>query len=89
MASERFMVVAFFVLIVSGCGETERQCSGFEVVSSGGDTSFTVPELMAHATAMGMTQREAETLIYLEGITATANIQAGKTLCIDGKPGGR
>jgi hypothetical protein len=34
---------------------------------------------MAHATAMGMTQQEAETLIYLEGITPT-HLSAGESI---------
>lgn len=42
---------------------------------------------MAHATAMGMTQQEAETLIYLEGISVSTKIGPGETICIDGRPG--
>lgn len=75
------------LLLTTGCTATEQECSGFEVTSLDGDGSFTVPELMAHATSMGMTQQEAETLIYLEGITLTATVEADRPLCIDGRPG--
>ena len=49
-------------------------------------SGFTVPQLMAHASAMGMSQQEAETLIYLEGISPQATLQPGETVCLDGKP---
>lgn len=73
-------------ILLASCSAQDSECAGFEVASASGDTTFTVPELMAHATAMGMTQQEAETLIYLEGITSTTTVKSGKALCIDGKP---
>jgi hypothetical protein len=41
---------------------------------------------MAHAAAMGMTQEEAETLIYLEGLSPSATLNAGESLCLDDRP---
>ena len=81
------LLFPLLTLIVSACTEPAGSCSGFMVTSPTGDTAFTVPELMAHATALGMTQEEAETLIYLEGITSSATVESGGTLCIDGRPG--
>ena len=77
-------VLATLVLF-SGCDAGGDACSGFIITGSSTQTSFSVPELMSHATAMGMTQQEAETLIYLEGITPYTRIEPGKTICIDGK----
>lgn len=88
MASNRLILIPFLALLVASCAEAGGACSGFEVTSADGDTSFTVSQLMTHAAAMGMTQQEAETLIYLEGITSSADIKAGDSLCIDGIPGG-
>jgi hypothetical protein len=71
-----------------GCAQpATSECSGFVVTASEDQSSFTVPELMAQANAMGMTQQEAETLIYLEGVSTTAKVTPGQTVCIDGKPG--
>lgn len=80
-------IIPAALLLATGCTATEQECSGFEVEPMDGDGSFTVPELMAHATSMGMSQQEAETLIYLEGITPTAPLDADGPLCIDGRPG--
>ena len=33
----------------------------------------------------GDEQRDAETLIYLEGLSTSSTMQAGQTLCVDGK----
>lgn len=77
-------VLATFVLF-SGCDAGGEACSGFTITGTSTQTSFSVSELMAHATAMGMTQQEAETLIYLEGITPNTRIEPGETICIDGK----
>lgn len=41
---------------------------------------------MAHAAAMGMTQQETETLLYLEGISTTVVLREGQSICIDGRP---
>lgn len=86
MAYYRFLLGNAALLLVAACTAGDKSCSGFEI-SSPRETSFTVPQLMAHATAMGMTQQEAETLIYLEGITSTTTVEGGGSLCIDGKPG--
>lgn len=40
---------------------------------------------MAHSAAMGMTQQEAETLLYLEGISPNDKLAPGESVCIDGK----
>lgn len=74
------------LVLFSGCDSDSGGCSGFTITGTSTQTSFTVPELMAHATAMGMTQQEAETLIYLEGMTPSTRIEPGETICIDGKP---
>lgn len=42
---------------------------------------------MAHWAAMGMTQEDAEALIYLERISPATKIEPGETICIDEKPG--
>ena len=61
-------------------------CGGTLITVPQNGSGFTVPQLMAHASAMGMSQQEAETLIYLEGITPQATLQPGETVCLDGKP---
>lgn len=86
MSENKGSFVALVLLLLGACTGADRECGGFEI-STNTDRSFTVPELMAHATAMGMTQQEAETLIYLEGISSTTSLEAGSALCIDGKPG--
>ncbi|WP_417594512.1 hypothetical protein [Parasphingorhabdus sp.] len=45
--------------------------------------SFTINELMAHSAALGMTQEEAETLLYLKGISPHHKLAPGETLCIE------
>lgn len=45
--------------------------------------SFTINELMAHSAAMGMTQDDAETLLYLKGISPSHKLAPGETLCIE------
>jgi len=81
------LAIAVSVLTLAGCTQSEPDCSGFVIAPAGEKTTFTVPELMAHAQAMGMTQQEAETLIYLEGISSTADVETGSPICIDGRPG--
>ena len=73
--------------ILTACAGQDSACSGFTVTGSETKSTFTVQELMAHSAAMGMTQQEAETLIYLEGISPATKIEPGETICIDGKPG--
>lgn len=85
MARYRFLLGTAATILVAACTAEDRSCSGFEI-NSPQDTTFTVPQLMAHAAAMGMTQQEAETLIYLEGITSVTSVEGGSSLCIDGKP---
>lgn len=74
-------------LLVAACtagGAASSECEGtFLTVPPGGAG---ITQLMAHATAMGMTQREAETLIYLEGLNPQATLEAGATICLDGQP---
>ncbi len=82
-----YLAIAGPVLALAACAQSEPECSGFILTPAGDKSTFTVPELMAHAQAMGMTQQEAETLIYLEGISSSANVEPGRPLCIDGKPG--
>lgn len=80
-------------LLSSGCGakgkDVGNQCRGVLLTApdfASNGRSFTVAELMAHSSAMGMNQRDAETLIYLEGLSTSSTMQAGQTLCVDGKP---
>lgn len=80
-------------LLNSGCDTMEKdvsdQCSGVLLTapeSKNGRRSFTVAELMAHSSAMGMPQRDAETLIYLEGLSTSSTLEEGQTLCVDGRP---
>jgi hypothetical protein len=74
----------------SSSGENdEAACAGIllSAPESGeaGSGSFTASELMAHSAAMGMTQEEAETLLYLEGISPSDRLAPGESVCIDGK----
>lgn len=79
---------------IAGCSggngsEDKRNCQGYVLTAPDkqvGDFDFTINELMAHSAAMGMTQQEAETLLYLEGIPVTHRLSPGETLCIDGRP---
>ena len=64
----------------------EAGCAGTSITVPETGSGFTVPQLMAHAASMGMTQQEAETLIYLEGIGPQATLEPGETICLDGKP---
>ena len=67
-------------------GPDPSACAGTLITVPQNGSGFTVPQLMAHASAMGMRQQEAETLIYLEGISPQATLQPGETVCLDGKP---
>jgi hypothetical protein len=40
---------------------------------------------MAHSAAMGMSQEEAETLLFLEGISPNDKLAPGESVCLDGK----
>lgn len=82
----KFILVLTIHFLFSACDGARDTCSGFAITGTSAQTSFSVPELMAQATAMGLTQTEAETLIYLEGITPNTRIEPGETMCIDGKP---
>lgn len=95
-SSRHSRVVPFVLaaaLMSSGCDTADEdvsaQCSGVLLTapaSTNDGGSFTVAELMAHCSAMGMTQRDAETLIYLEGLATSSTLKAGESLCVDGKP---
>lgn len=80
-------LACFLSTFLTACAGQDSSCSGFTVTGSETKSIFTVQELMAHSAAMGMTQQEAETLIYLEGISPATKIEPGETICIDGKPG--
>lgn len=82
----KFIPALATLVLFSSCDKGDDACSGFTITGTSTQTSFSVPELMAHATAMGMTQQEAETLIYLERITPNTRLEPGETICIDGKP---
>ncbi|MEW9856487.1 hypothetical protein [Novosphingobium sp. M1R2S20] len=79
-------------LLVAACtgGGDEAACSGILLTAPAngmaGSGSMSIAQLMAHSAAMGMTQREAETLLYLEGISPSRTLEPGETICIDGKP---
>ena len=87
MSDLRSAVVLLFLLFLAGCSGGQGSaatCNGTVLVVEG--DGATLPQLMAHATAMGMTREEAETLLYLEGITPQAILPAGREVCLDGKP---
>jgi hypothetical protein len=67
-----------------GCGSSDvtkqEDCGRFALRAAGGDRSFTAADLVAHAAAMGMTQQETETLLYLEGVSPKR-----QSICIDAK----
>ena len=81
---------AFCATLLLGCGSSEGQgseeCGGFILRAMGEDRSFTPADLVAHAAAMGMTQQETETLLYLEGVSTTVVLREGQSICIDGRP---
>lgn len=89
MLRVQMILGALIAVGLSGCDqEVSQTCSGtlIEVPEGGDGSGFTVPQLMAHASAMGMTQQEAETLIYLEGLSPQATLKAGERICLDGRP---
>lgn len=81
-------------LVLAGCSsdgaDSQAACGGIFLSApedgEAGSASFTISELMAHSAAMGMTQQEAETLLYLEGISPNDTLAPGETLCVDGQP---
>ena len=79
-------LLAAALALLCGCSHDGDACSGFTVTGTAEQSTFTIPQLMAHAAAMGLTQEEAEALIYLEGISPATSIAPGETVCIDGTP---
>lgn len=81
---------AICATLLLGCGSSggkgSEECGGFVLQATGGDRSFTPADLVAHAAAMGMTQQETETLLYLEGVSTTVVLSEGQSICIDGRP---
>lgn len=73
----------------SGGEGQEATCAGMLLSApergEAGSGSFTVAELMAHSAAMGMSQEEAETLLFLEGISPNHSLAPGESICLDGK----
>ena len=83
-----FVVLAVVGLTACAVEGEEEACGGMLITApADGAGSFTVAQLMAHSAAMGMTQQEAETLIYLEGLSPTTRLEPGESRCLDGKPG--
>ena len=82
--------ICALVVALSACSGSEQGCSGTLVTvpqsSAQGDA---ISQLMAQAAAMGMTLEEAQTLIYLEGLTPQATLRPGERICLDGKPDAR
>lgn len=79
-------LILFVTPALMNCkGDPESSCSG-TVLRVPDGKGFTVPQLMAHASSMGMSQQEAETLIYLENISPQATVEGGSVICLDGKP---
>jgi len=78
---------------LAGCAQSdlepvdEADCHGLflkgPAVGDEDSQSFTINELMAHSAALGMTQEEAETLLYLKGISPNHKLAPGETLCIE------
>ncbi len=84
-------ILAYLLLAACTAGEDATEaCGGFRLSAPEGENtgsgSFSVAELMAHSAAMGMTQQEAETLLYLEGISPSDKLAPGEAICVDGKP---
>ena len=75
-------------LVLAGCGQggEDEACKGPVLTASEGTAGASIAQLMAHSTAMGMTQQEAETLIYLEGLNPQATLKPGESICLDGTP---
>ena len=79
--------------VLAGCAKSdsgpvdEADCHGLFLkgpeVGDEDSQSFTINELMAHSAALGMTQQEAETLLYLKGISPDHKLAPGETLCIE------
>ena len=87
MYSLRVLSIGALLGLLAACTQGGgAACGGTSITVPQDGGGFTVPQLMAHATAMGMNQQEAETLIYLEGISPQATLQPGETICLDGKP---
>ena len=83
--------VAVLIAVLAACTPHADEgggaiCGGTLITVPQNGSGFTVPQLMSHASAMGMSQQDAETLIYLEGISPQATLQPGETVCLDGKP---
>lgn len=86
MKLRKSSTVVLCALLSFGCSNSgSDKCPGTLIEVPEGQ-GFTIPQLMAHAAAMGMTQEEAETLIYLEGLSPNATLDAGESLCLDGRP---
>ncbi|MEO1969515.1 MAG: hypothetical protein ABGW87_12485 [Sphingomonadaceae bacterium] len=90
-ATAAFSLVIALALATTACTASKNgkpQCAGTVLtVPKGADgKGFTIAQLMAHASAMGMSQKDAETLIYLEGINPQATLKPGETICLDGRP---
>ena len=88
MVKRVLLVCCLSALIACGSSVSPAasECGGFVLEATGGDRSFTPADLVAHASAMGMTQQETETLLYLEGISNTVVLREGQSICIDGRP---
>lgn len=73
----------------SGGEGREATCAGMLLSApergEAGSRSFTVAELMAQSAALGMSQEEAETLLFLEGISPNHRLGPGESVCLDGK----
>jgi hypothetical protein len=73
--------------LLVGCSVHDEACGGTIVtVPESGGEGYTIPQLMAQAAAIGMTTEEAQTLIYLEGLSPQATLEPGDTICLDGQP---
>ena len=86
-----FALVIGIALATTACTprkDGKPQCAGtLLTIPKGADgKGFTIAQLMTHASAMGLSQKDAETLIYLEGINPQATLKPGETICLDGKP---
>ena len=88
MLKQLFSACSLTLLL--GCGSSgnpeQESCAGFILQATEGDRSFSAADLVAYAAAMGMTQQETETLLYLEGVSSTVVLRDGQSICIDGKP---
>ena len=83
----RGSVIVALALALVACGASDRQaCTGTLVTMPANGSGDAISQLMAQAAAMGMSTQDAQTLIYLEGLSPQVTLKPGETICLDGRP---